>query len=221
MGKLKSTWWPGSSAHPVGSGWVLCQGAVVRQSCYCWRSKIGTPVDHRRGPQTDRLILRAFEIDDAEAFYQLNSSPEVTRYTGEADCPSVEAARAAIEAYPDFARHGFGRWATVLGSTGQVIGMTGLKRLEDWNGEVDLGYRFLPEYWGRGLATEASRAALQYGFEVIGLERIIGLVMPDNTASIRVLEKVGMQREKSVRYDGDPAEQYAIDGTGFRDLRLG
>ncbi len=165
--------------------------------------------------------MRAFETDDAEAFYQLNSDPEVTRYTGELPCRSVETARTAIEAYPDFERHGFGRWATVLGSTGQVIGMTGLKLLEDWNGEVDLGYRFLPEYWGQGLATEASRAALQYGFDVIGLDRIIGLVMPGNRASIRVLEKVGMQREKSVRYDGDPAEQYAIDGTRFRGLHQG
>ncbi len=94
--------------------------------------------------------------------------------------------------------------------------MTGLKVLEDWQGEVDLGYRFLPEYWGQGLATEASRAALQYGFEVIGLKRVIGLVMPENVASIRVLEKVGMQYEKSVRYDGDPVELYAIDPIRFQ-----
>jgi len=161
------------------------------------------------------LILRAFEVGDADVFYRMNSDPRVTRYTGEPACVSVQTARAAIAAYPDFERHGFGRWATVLRATGEVVGMTGLKVLEDWQGEVDLGYRFLPEVWGQGLATEASRAALQYGFEVIGLKRVIGLVMPENVASIRVLEKVGMQHEKSVYYDGDPAGLYAIDPTRF------
>lgn len=162
--------------------------------------------------------MRAFETDDAEAFYQLNSDPEVTRYTGELPCRSVEAARAAIEAYPDFERHGIGRWATVLRSTGETIGMTGLKVLQELGGEVDLGYRFLPEYWGRGLATEASRASLQYGFDELGLQRIIGLVMPANAASIRVLTKVGMRYEEAVLYAGEPADQYAISRASFRLL---
>ena len=66
------------------------------------------PTDHRRGPESERLILRAFEVADAAAFYRLNSHPEVIRHTGELACPSVAAARARIAAYPDFERYGFG-----------------------------------------------------------------------------------------------------------------
>ncbi|MHC4994631.1 MAG: GNAT family N-acetyltransferase [Planctomycetota bacterium] len=81
----------------------------------------------------------------------------------------------------------------------------------DFLDSVDLGYRFFSEYWGRGLATEAGLASVRFGFEVLSLERIIGLVMPDNTASIRVLEKVGMRFECEVEDEGDWVYRYAIE----------
>jgi RimJ/RimL family protein N-acetyltransferase len=90
-----------------------------------------------------------------------------------------------------------------------VIGFCGLKYLEDLNA-VDVGYRFLPEYWGRGLATEACLASVTFGFEVLKLDRIIGLVLPDNVASIRVLEKVGMRSAGEVTYDGHRVLRYSI-----------
>ena len=75
---------------------------------------------------------------------------------------------------------------------------------------VDVGYRFLPEYWGQGLATEACRASISFGFEELILNQIIGLVLAENIASIRVLEKVGMRFDGEVTYAGQTALRYEI-----------
>ena len=93
---------------------------------------------------------------------------------------------------------------------GQVIGFAGLKYLDDLNA-VDLGYRLLPEYWGQGLATEASRASIQYGFDTLELERILGLADPEHFKSIRVLEKLGFVYDKVIEYRSQPAAMYFLD----------
>ena len=165
---------------------------------------------YRAGPETDRLILRAITGDDAEAFYQLNSHPEVMRYTHDTLMPSAKDAREAIESHPDFDTVGYGRWGCVLKGEETIIGFCGLKYLEDLNA-VDLGYRFLPEYWGKGLATEACLASVQFGFDVLNLKQIIGLVIPENLASIRVLEKVGMTGKGPVSYDGLNPLRFEMD----------
>ena len=156
---------------------------------------------HRAGPETDRLKLRALSESDAEAFFQLNSDPDVMRFTGEDPFRSLGEAREAIANYPDFDTIGYGRWGCELKEEGALIGFCGLKYLESLD-VVDLGYRFLPQYWGRGLATEACLASIRFGFEVIGLTSIIAMVLPENLASIRVLEKVGMMAEGRVTYEG-------------------
>jgi RimJ/RimL family protein N-acetyltransferase len=142
--------------------------------------------------ETDRLILREFTLDDVEAFYQLGSDPAVTRFVGGSGFANLDEARTVLLERPlaDYARHGFGRWACVLKSSGAVIGFAGLKYLEDLR-DVDIGYRFLPAYWGQGLATEASRPAIAFGFLQLNLPHIIGLVDPDNVASVRVLQSSG------------------------------
>lgn len=162
---------------------------------------------YRTGPETPRLLHRVMTTDDAESFFALNSHPDVMRYTGEPPLRSLDEARDAIASYPDFDTVGYGRWACVLKETDAMIGFCGLKRLDDL-GEVDVGFRFLPEYWGRGLATEACSASLVFGFKTIGLARIIALVLPENGASVRVLEKVGMRPDGEVEYDGDRALRY-------------
>jgi RimJ/RimL family protein N-acetyltransferase len=165
---------------------------------------------YRTGPETRRLTHRAFTLDDAEVFYSLNSNPEVMRLTGEPPLPSLEAARDAIAGYPDFDEVGYGRWACVLKETGTVIGFCGLKYLADLDA-VDVGYRFLTPYWGRGFATEACRASLEFGFSTLGLQEIIGLVFTQNIASIRVLEKMGMRLVSEFEFDGMPARRYALN----------
>ena len=155
---------------------------------------------YRAGPETERLYHRAFVEDDAEAFYALNSNPDVMRYTCEPMPGSVEEVREAIKNHRDFDLYGYGRWGCFLKETGVLIGFCGLKFLTDLNA-VDVGYRFLPQHWGKGFATEACRSSLQFGFAELGLDRIIGLVKPENLASRRVLEKVGMRDTGEMEYD--------------------
>jgi ribosomal-protein-alanine N-acetyltransferase len=106
----------------------------------------------------------------------------------------VEEARQLLIDHPiaDYRKHGFGRGACILKSTGEQIGFAGLKHLEEL-GDVDVAYRLLPAYWGQGLATEAALASVRYGFADLGLKQIIGLVLPENIASVRVLEKAGLR----------------------------
>ena len=129
------------------------------------------------------------------------------RFTGEPLLPSLDAAKQAIANYPDFDEVGYGRWACILKETQTIIGFCGLKYLPDLDA-VDVGYRFLPQYWGHGLATEACMASLDFGFTTLCLEQIIGLVLPNNPASIRVLEKAGMQSDGEFVYDGTLALRY-------------
>lgn len=157
--------------------------------------------DHRTGPTTARLLLRKMEPDDAEAFFRIQSDPDVMRYTHEEPPESVEAVRTALAEYPDFDTIGYGRWGCYLKDSGELIGFSGLKFVPELDA-TDIGYRFLPQYWGRGFATESGLASLRYGFESIGLERIDGFVLPDNAASIRVLEKLGLERDGTVVFDG-------------------
>ena len=90
--------------------------------------------------------------------------------------------------------------------------LCGLKYLSDLNA-VDVGYRFMPEYWGNGIATEACIASLDFGFGRLALNEIIGIVMPENTASIRVLEKSGMQFRRHFEYDGFHVARFAKQAT--------
>jgi len=154
--------------------------------------------------QTKRLILRPFTEADAPAYHALVSDPEVLRYTGESPITSVEEALDILRTRPlrDYAVHGFARMACVLQETNELIGFCGLKRLEELNNEIDIGYRFVRRYWGLGLASESAAALYAHGKTELQLTRIIGLVMPENTGSVRVLEKLGMQREKAVRFPG-------------------
>jgi RimJ/RimL family protein N-acetyltransferase len=161
--------------------------------------------------QTERLLLREFDESDAAAFYLLGSDPTVTRYTGDGGLTGVEHAREVLCAHPiaDYRKYGFGRWACVLKATGRVIGFAGLKYLDDLK-EVDIGYRLLPAHWGAGLATEACRPVVDYGFARLGLRQIIGLVDPENAASVRVLEKLGLAFAGMVEFRGDRVARYVL-----------
>lgn len=102
--------------------------------------------------------------------------------------------------HADYRKHGYGRLATVDKATQRVIGFCGLKYLDDLK-VPDIGYRFLPEYWGRGLATEAALATMQYGREQLGLDNVIGMALPENLASRRVLQKIGLREAECISLD--------------------
>lgn len=143
-------------------------------------------------------------MDDLEAVLEFSSNKIVQRYTGDQLIETREAVENVIRNvwFEDYKTYGYGRMAAVYLPENRVIGFAGLKYLPEFR-ETDLGFRFLPEYWGMGLATEASTALLEYGFNELKLSGIIGVAMPENIGSWKVLEKVGMTYYKTDEYDGD------------------
>lgn len=166
--------------------------------------------------ETERLILRPFTMDDIAPSYEMNLDKRVSNFTGDGGIVSIEEIERRIteDVLGDYGKHGYGRWAVEFKEESKFIGFAGLKYLEDMN-EVDLGYRLMYDYWGKGIATEAAIACLNFGFETLGLKRIIAMLLPDNAASIRVLEKLDFQFEKEFIEDGDLIHQYFLNNPTF------
>ena len=160
--------------------------------------------------ETARLVLREFGSQDTDAVFAIHSDPRVQRYTGEEVVTSVQYIRDGIGNIwkHEYQKHGFARWATIHKEDDKLIGWAGLKYLPELD-EVDLGYRFIPEYWGQGIATEISTAIIQYGFQTLNLERIDGISMLENPASIKVLEKAVLTFDRYAPYKPDDAENVA------------
>ena len=160
--------------------------------------------------ETNRLLLRNFTLDDAALIYELNLDPEVTLYTGD-PIQDINQAQDVLEQtiLPQYALYNHGRWAVHVKPTQKFIGWCGLKARPERN-EIDLGYRLMKKAWGNGYATEAAYACLKYGFEKLNLQRIVGRAMPENTASLRVLEKCDMQYVGEEIVDGHPAKTYEV-----------
>lgn len=164
--------------------------------------------------ETDRIILREFTIADYKDVYEFGSNLEVQKYTGDKIIESLNEAKELIKNvwYEDYKQYGYGRWAVIYKPENKIIGFAGLKYLPEFN-ETDIGFRFLPEYWGKGLATEVSKEIIKYGFEKLNLEKIIGIAIPENIGSCKVLEKIGLSFYKIDEYDGDGKKYnwYKID----------
>jgi RimJ/RimL family protein N-acetyltransferase len=158
--------------------------------------------------ETERLLLRTFTIEDAALIFELNKDPVVTEYTGD-PIRDIEHGREVLEKaiLPQYALYNHGRWAIHLKPKLEFIGWCGLKTRPDRN-EIDLGYRFIRSFWGKGYATEAAHACLRYGFENLGLKRIVGRAMPQNKASLKVLENCGMTYIGDEIVDDHPAKTY-------------
>lgn len=147
--------------------------------------------------ETERLILRDLQTNDRAAMYRLDSDPKVHRFLGNQPISSMEEVDEVIEKIQwQYAQFGIGRWAAIEKKSGEFIGWTGLKFItEEENNRshfYDVGYRLLPNFWGQGFATESAKAALQYGFQTMNLEEIIGTCHEENLASRRALEKCGL-----------------------------
>ncbi len=142
--------------------------------------------------ETPHLTLRAWSPEDAQALFDILQEDGILRYFPNPKPPPRSKADDYIAHHlAQWELHGYGHWAVVVRDGGQVVGWNGLEYLPELD-ETEVAYLLSRGVWGRGYATEAARAAVQYGFEAAGLTAIIGLVHPDNAASIRVLEKCGM-----------------------------
>jgi RimJ/RimL family protein N-acetyltransferase len=161
--------------------------------------------------ETDRLELRPLTIADLGALHELYADPGAMRYAG-GSTGSVEESEARLRRLIEHQeRHGFSLWAVVERGSGNVIGDAGLVLLEHRGPEIELGYRLKTPAWGKGYATEAAAAWIAYGFDELDLARIVGVTHPENVASQRILEKIGMRFERVTTYDGGPARLYAIE----------
>lgn len=163
--------------------------------------------------ETERLHIRPARIEDADNLFVLNSDPEVVRYTGDASFQTMLDAQNVIKErmMAQFEKHKMSRFMVFL-KDGTFLGWCGLKYFPETN-EVDLGYRFMKKFWGKGFATESSRACLDYGFRTLGLKRIIAKAMPDNVASIKVMQKLGMTFRGYVNDPTDPHPFVLFDMT--------
>lgn len=164
--------------------------------------------------ETERLLLRQFSAEDAEFILQLVNEPSFIQNIGDRGVQTLENARAYILNGPvaSYAKNCFGLYLVVLKETGESIGMCGLIKRDTLN-DVDIGYAFLPKFWGKGYAVEAASAVKDYAKEVIRLKRLVAIVDPVNAGSIRMLEKIGLHFEKMVRLSADDIELklFAID----------
>ncbi|MEO1262779.1 MAG: GNAT family N-acetyltransferase [Bacteroidota bacterium] len=153
--------------------------------------------------ETERLIIRKFTLKDAEQSFKMATDPQVMQYIIGERYNSVEQVREMIKknVFGDYDKYGFGRMAITLKPFDELIGFSGLKYNDDFR-EVDIGYRLMRKYWGRGIATEASQPFMDYGFRELKLKRIVALAFAENTGSIKVMKKLGMHFEKYMKVDG-------------------
>jgi len=148
--------------------------------------------------ETTRLIFRPLELSDAEALFELNKNPEVHKYLWQTPEKEIEESIKVIEyVQKQYKENNIGRFATVLKETGEFIGWTGIKFVNDHveNGNTnffDYGYRLDERFWNKGYATEATQFWLDYGFNVMNIEKMHAYTHAQNGASNHILEKAGM-----------------------------
>jgi RimJ/RimL family protein N-acetyltransferase len=143
--------------------------------------------------ETDRLEIRKLEVDDARFMLDLLNQPSFHQFIGDRGVRTLEEARTYIEdrAFAAYEKNGFGPFAVELKTDGRVIGIVSLLDRDELD-HVDIGFAFLPDSWRQGFATEATSAVMDFAFQDLGLEKIIAITQPDNIASIKTLDKMGL-----------------------------
>jgi ribosomal-protein-alanine N-acetyltransferase len=170
-----------------------------------------------REVETARLLLRPPQAEDLDDWYrEIGSDPDVMRWlaTGQAITREEAAERFPWRWLELWERDGYGAWAVTLRGGGPLIGQCGV-RLVDETGETEVLYAFGRSHQGRGYATEAARASLRFGFQEVGLERIVAYARRDNGPSIRVMEKLGMAFDREDRVFDLDVVVYATDRERF------
>ncbi|WP_171044281.1 GNAT family N-acetyltransferase [Pseudoalteromonas citrea] len=161
---------------------------------------------------TLRTIIREFTLADASSVLALNGDPIVTQYTADnSPILTLNDAQTVISNIwlHEYALYGYGRWAVLDNTTHKVIGFCGLKYIPEV-GLPDIGYRFLPQYWGNGYATESALACTAYCKSELGVSQFFGDVIADNKASIRVLQKLGLKFSGYVKTDSITFQRYLL-----------
>lgn len=187
--------------------------------------------------ETERLILRQFTQDDADNLFELNSDPDVVRFTPDAN-QSIDYTIIQNQLLPKYFAYyqkydGYGVWAAIEKSSQEFIGWfyfrpvvyasyfnSALANASD----IELGYRLRKNAWGKGYATEGAKALILKGFSQLGTQRVVAVALAVNLASRRVMEKVGLKFEKKVFYEENGQELvicvYALNKDEFKLLQV-
>jgi RimJ/RimL family protein N-acetyltransferase len=156
---------------------------------------------------TERLNLRRATTADDQFVLELVNDPAFIRNIGDRGVRTLADAQRYVENGPvaSYEKFGFGMYVVELKESGRPIGMCGFVK-RDWLPDVDIGFAFLPQYRSMGYALESARAVKAYGRDALGLGRIVAIVSPGNTDSIRLLEKIGLRFEAMVRPENEDAD---------------
>lgn len=166
--------------------------------------------------ESERLILRELVPEDVDGMFELDSDPEVHKFLGNKPLISREqSAKVITFVRQQYQEHGIGRWAVVDRKTKNFVGWAGLKFVTELNNNhqnyYDIGYRLIRKYWSKGIATEAAFLTLDYAFNTMQLQQVYAAADANNKASIKVLEKIGMQFVETYFDDGTPWNWYKIE----------
>ncbi len=166
--------------------------------------------------ETERLIVRQLEANDVDNLYSVTRDPELIRYMGDGQPLSYELTAKWVDvSINNYATKGYGCSAVIDKRDGAFIGFCGLVRSEfaEPPDDAELIYALKKPYWGQGLATEVGRAMVAYGYDSCGLKRIIATIAPDNSASIKVANKIGFVFSRTEPdSDGLPTHIYELTG---------
>lgn len=177
--------------------------------------------------ETKRLLLRPLELSDANAFFEMDNNPSVHKYLWQKPSQDISETIKTIEyVQQQYLENKIGRFATILKETGEFIGWTGIKFVNDHeeNGNTnfyDYGYRLNEKFWNKGYATEASTAWLDYGFNQMNIEKMHAYTHAENGASNHVLQKVGFNfMENYPDKDGVIWKWWKLENIEFRNQNL-
>jgi RimJ/RimL family protein N-acetyltransferase len=161
--------------------------------------------------ETERLRLRQFRDSDLDAYARITADAETMRYLGDgAPFDRDRALRSLGYIRGHWRVRRYGLWAAEEKASGALIGRIGLLRPDGWPG-LEVTWLVARERWREGFASEGGRAALDHAFSVVGEQRAVSLILPANTASIRVAEKIGMRYAEPRQIAGRSVSIYAID----------
>ena len=162
---------------------------------------------HQNICETQRLLLRQLELDDAAFILELLNEPSFLANIGDKGVRDLAGARQYISLGPraSYAEHGFGLFLVQLKADATPMGICGLIKREGLDAP-DIGYAFLPRFWSQGYAIEAASAVMIYAQETLGLSRIVAITAPENHASIRVLNKLGLRFDRMIQLPGAATE---------------
>ena len=169
---------------------------------------------------TDRLVLRPLSLDDIDWFAVMRGDHDIMRYIGRVGAVPRAIAEERLERHlACWAERGFGMFGVRERGSDVAVGWAGLQPM-DGTEEIEVGYAFGKDVWGRGYATEAARALVRWGFETLGLERIVAVAYAENTGSRRVMDKLGMRFEGVRHIYGTDSVYYSLTPDAFARVAL-